>query len=122
MRRHGFLLWRKTTTVQKDPSYLIDWLVSFIMHAHRLQHQYNFTPHNIVVMDETAVWNDMVSKTTVEATGPKNVQMKSIGHEKVCVSVCLAAKLDGTKLKPFIVFLAVKRDLKCCQFLKCMDE
>ena len=28
------------------------------------------------------------------------------------VSVCLAAKLDGTKLKPFIVFGAAKRELK----------
>ena len=30
----------------------------------------------------------------------------------VCVSVCLAAKLDGTKLKPFIVFGAAKRESK----------
>ena len=35
--------------------------------------------------------------------------MKSTGHEKVCVFVCLAAKLDGTKLKPFAVFGAAKR-------------
>ena len=32
--------------------------------------------------------------------------------KKSCVSVFLAAKLDRTKLKPFIVFGAVKRDLK----------
>ena len=38
--------------------------------------------------------------------------MKSTGHEKVRVSVCLAAKLDGTKLKPFIVSGAAKRQLK----------
>ena len=54
----------------------------------------------------------MISETTVEATGAKNVQMKSTGHEKVRVSVCLAAKLDGTKLKPFIVFGAAKRESK----------
>ena len=46
---------KKTTTAQKDHSYLIDWLVSFVTHAHRLQRQYNFAPHNIVAMDETAV-------------------------------------------------------------------
>ena len=28
------------------------------------------------------------------------------------VSVCLAAKADGTKLQPFIVFKAAKRDIK----------
>ena len=54
----------------------------------------------------------MVSETTVDATGAKDVAMKSTGHEKVCVSVCLAAKLDGTKLKPFIVFGAAKREAK----------
>ena len=46
----------------------------------------------------------MVSGTTVEATRAKDVPIKSTGHEKVSVSVCLAAKLDGTKLKSFIIF------------------
>ena len=67
MRRHEFSLGRKTTTVQRDPSYLIDRLVSFVMHARRLLRQYIFALHNIVAMDETAVWNDLVSETTVEA-------------------------------------------------------
>ena len=34
------------------------------MHARRLQRQYDFAPHNIVAMDGTAVWNNMVSETT----------------------------------------------------------
>ena len=63
-------------------------------------------------MDKTAVWNDMVSEAIVEATRAKDVPMKSTRHEKVSVSVCLAAKLDGTKLKPFTVVGAVKRELK----------
>ena len=85
MRRQGFSLWRKTTTAQKDPSSFIDRLVSFVMHARRLRRQYDFAPHNIVAMHET-------------------------GHGKPRVSVFLAAKLDGTKLKPFIVFKAAKRE------------
>ena len=63
-------------------------------------------------MDETAVWNNMVSKTTVEATRTNDVPMKSTGHEKVRVSVCLEAKLDGTKLKQFILFGDAKREPK----------
>ena len=67
------------------------------MHASRLQRQYSFAPHNIVPMDETAVWNNMVPEITVEATGAKDVPMKSTGHGKVLVSVCLiVAKLDET--------------------------
>ena len=65
MRRYRFQLRRNTTTAQKDPSYLVNRLVSFVMHARRLQRQYNFSPHNIVAMDESAVWSDMVSETTV---------------------------------------------------------
>ena len=57
-------------------------------------------------------WNDMVSETTVGATGAKDVPMKSTGHDKVRVSVCLAVKLDGTKLKSFIIFDAAKRESK----------
>ena len=40
--------------------------------------------------------------TTVDTTG----------HEKVRISVCLAAKADGTKLKPMIVFGGAKREVK----------
>ena len=65
MRRYRFQLRRNITTARKDPSYLTNRLVSFVMHARRLQRQYNFAPHNIVAMDESAVWNDMVSETTV---------------------------------------------------------
>ena len=81
-----------------------------VMHARRLQRQYNFAPHNIVAMNETAVWNDMVSETTVGATVAKDAPVKYTGHEKVRVSVCLPSKLDGTKLKAFIVFGAAKRE------------
>ena len=61
-------------------------------------------------MDEPVA--DMVSDMTVEKTGARTVTMKSTGHEKVQVSVCLTAKSDGTKLKPFIVFKGAKRDSK----------
>ena len=64
-------------------------------------------------MDEMPVWVDMVGTTTVNATGARDVILKSTGHENVRVSVCFkakAAKADGTKLKPFIVFAGAKRE------------
>ena len=45
-------------------------------------------------MDETAVWADMISDTTVRERGAKNITMKSTGHDKNRVLVCLAAKAD----------------------------
>ena len=49
---------------------------------------------------------------TVDKTGARTVAMKSTGHEKCQVSVCLTAKADGMKLKPFIVLKNAKREAK----------
>lgn len=69
-----------------------------------MQKAHNYQASQIIAMDETPVWSDMVSQTTVDASGKKTITIKSTGHEKSRVSVCLAAKADGTKLKPMIVF------------------
>ena len=63
-------------------------------------------------MDETAVWNSMISNTTVEKIGAKEVPLKSTGNEKVRVSVTLTGKADSTKYKPFIVFAGAKIESK----------
>ena len=63
-------------------------------------------------MDETSIWNDMVSNTTIDKQGVKSVCLKTTGHEKYMVSVGLAAKADGTKLQSFVVFCAAKRESK----------
>ena len=60
----------------------------------------------------TAVWADMLSETTVDRVGSKAVNLKTTGHEKVRVSVCLAARADGSKLKPMIVFKGAVRETK----------
>ena len=39
-----------------------------------------------------------------------SICLKTTGHEKFMVSICLAAKADGTKLKPLVVFRAAKRE------------
>lgn len=62
-------------------------------------------------MDETPVWCDVVSETTVDASGKNTVTLKTTGHEKSRVSVVLAAKADGTKLKPMVVFKGGKREV-----------
>ena len=54
----------------------------------------------------------MVSNTTVDKQGVKSVSLGRTEHEKCMVSVCLAAKADGTKLKPFVVSRAAKKESK----------
>ena len=110
MKRNHLSLRRKTTIAQKDPSHLISKLVGYLMHVRRLSIKSNYPPSSIIAMDETAVWSDMVGNTTVNSKGAKEVALKSTGNEKVRVSVCLTAKADGTKMKPFIVFKGAKRE------------
>lgn len=43
----------------------------------------------------------MISERTVDKTEKKIITLKSTGHK---VSVCLAVKANGTKLKPIVVF------------------
>ena len=102
----------KTTAAQKDPSDMVDRIVVYVIYVHRFQKQFNFHDANIIAMDETPVWNNMVSNITTEKTSSKNVSMKSTGHDKVRVSFCLTGKADGTRLKPLVVFKGAKRESK----------
>ena len=54
----------------------------------------------------------MVSSTNADKTGSKEVLLKTIEHEKVRVSFCLAAKSNGAKLKPSVVVAVAKRESK----------
>ena len=109
MRRNGFSLHRKTTKAQQDPERLIDKLIQYILHARRLSIKYKYPPSTKIAMDEISVSNGMVPNTTIHWQGTKSVCLKTTGNEKCIVSVCLAAKVDGTKLKPFVIFLATKK-------------
>ena len=108
MRRHGLSLRRRTSI---GPQQLINRLVSYVIHARRMQIRCNFKASQIYAMDETPVWQDMVGTTTVSKVGSQDVGLKSTGHEKAHVSVYLTARADGTKLKPFIVFKGAKREV-----------
>ena len=104
MHRNGFLQHRKIATTQQDPERLIDELVLYILHARRLSIKYKYLPSSIIV----DVWNNMLSNTTIHWQEAKSVRLKTTGHEKYMVSVCLAAKADVTKLKRFVLFWTAK--------------
>ena len=112
MKRNNLSLRRKTSVAQKDPDLLVAKIVSYILRVRRLRLKFLYQPADIIAFDETPIWADMVSDTTVDVVGKKTVSMKSTGHEKCRVTVGLAAKGDGTKLKPFIVFKGGKRDVE----------
>ena len=72
----------------------------------------NYDLSNIIAMDETAVWNHMISNTTVEKRGAHSVNLTTTGNEKSKITVCLTATADGRKNKPFIVFKGAEREVK----------
>lgn len=61
-------------------------------------------------MDETPAWADMVSTTKWRIQVQKTITVKTTGHDKNCISVYLAAKVDGTKLPSFIVSKGAKQE------------
>ena len=102
----------RTTELQKDQDRLIDKLIAYILQVQRQQNRHSYSHSDIISMDQTAVWQYMLSSTTVDNVGEKSIRLKTTGHERSKVSVCLTAKADRIKLKPFIVFLGAKRETK----------
>ena len=107
--KHGFSIRRRTTVALKDSERLVDKLVAFVLEVRQLRSQGNYLNRNIIAMDETAAWKVMLSNTTVDKSEKKIIRLKT-KHEKAKVTICLTAKADRSKLKPFSVFAGAKRE------------
>ena len=83
MHRNGLMLRRKTTTAQKEPTRFIDKLISYVLHVCRFSKMFKYELSCIIAMDETLVWDNMVSNTTVDDVGAKSVSLKTTGHKKL---------------------------------------
>ena len=57
----------------------------------------------VIACDETAIWYDAISKSAVEEKGCKEASVRSTRHSKNHLNMLLAAKGNGTKLKPLIL-------------------
>ena len=112
MRRHGFSLRRKTTTASEG-SIAYGWLYHSICEAHlpnpkSIQFSpcwYYYNGQNFYLEWYGLQYHCWESKF-------KKGPMKLTGHGKVCVSVCLTKKVDGTRLKPSIIFKGTKPESK----------
>ena len=87
MNRNGLSLRRRTTEAHKTPDQLVDKLCAYNLKIRRLRTRFNYDLRNIIAMDETAIWNDMISETTVEKRGAHTVHLKTTGREKSKVTV-----------------------------------
>ena len=96
--------WEEKPPLTSKNDRMVAKLVAYVIQVRRLQEKHKYKASDITAMDETPVWCDMLSEKTVDANGKKSITLKSTSHEKAGVSVCLAAKAGGTKLKPMVVF------------------
>lgn len=103
MKRHGLSLRRSTTQYQKPPSDYVPKIVAFILYVRNLISDNSILPAGIYACDETALWLDASSSSTVCETGSREVSIRTTGHDKLRVTVLLCAKADGVKLKPYIL-------------------
>ena len=85
-------------------------LINYMLYVRALRIRNRYDDACIGAMDETPIWMDMVGDTTLEKVGTRTVSVKSTGHDKARITVCLAAKANGAKLTPFIVFKGVRKD------------
>lgn len=104
LRRHSFSLRRRTTISQKLPEDIKQKVANFLIYVEGLRKNCAYKPHQIAAFDETAVWVDCIQERTIEDTGTKRVAFFSSGNHKSKFTVSLAARADGTKLKPMITF------------------
>jgi len=80
MKRHRLSLRRKTSVAQKDPNMLFEKLADFIQYSSNLAAKNKVYPANIIAMDETAIFFDMPSSTTMDHTGNKTISLKTTGE------------------------------------------
>lgn len=114
LSRNGLALRRHTKMAQKDPDLLTEKLVSFIDYMSKTVLSNRISEKDIIAMDETAVWFDMVSPSNIGIRGT-SVALKTTGHEKSHLTVVLATKADGTMLKPYVFFRGAIREVKAMQ-------
>ena len=93
---------------QKNPDLLIDKLVSFVLQVRRLVMKQPYDAADIIATDETPVWADMASATTVDDTHRKKCNCKNNWRRKNSCFRLPSSKTNNTKLLPFIVFKGAK--------------
>ena len=94
---------REEDSAERYPDLLIAKIVLYLLSVRRLRIKYSHQP-----ADKNNCLGGYGFRYNWVLLGNKAVSMKTIGHEKCCVTAGLAAKGDGTKLKPFIIFKTLR--------------
>ena len=108
MKRYNLSIRWRTTTKQSLPSDLANKIRNFVAFNKKQIDVNSLQPAMIANMDEMPIWADMPSALAVDSRGNHTVPIRTTRHEKNRLTVCLAVKVDGTKMKPYVVIPAAK--------------
>ena len=95
---------RRTTVSQILPPNLIEIQNIFLSYIMYLRIHNKYPLKYIGNMDETPMWFDLPSNTTINQKGAKTVNIRTIGHEHTSFTVVLRCMADGTKLPAVCIF------------------
>ena len=112
IKRHDLSCRVVTSTGQKVPSNAADLakgIISFLLNKRESK---GLPPDAIGNMDETPMWFDLPASKSYDFKVVKVVSAKTNGKEKLGYPVVLAAKANGAKLPPLIIFKGLKQEPK----------
>lgn len=75
MECYHLSLTRHTNVCQNLPENVLPKLISYVAFYHKMQTNNKYNLISIFAADETAVWFNMLSETTVHTTGAKQVSI-----------------------------------------------
>ena len=104
MNRYGLFLRQRTKIAQKLPADLETKIKSFHKFVIKMRRLHGYDLNQIGNMNEMLMTFDLLGNRTVHPSGAKTVLIKMTGHENMHFTVVLACMVDGTKLKPTVIF------------------
>lgn len=90
---------------------MIKWTVFpfFTLKEHK---DYDYQLSSIGNMDETPMSMDLPINRTVNLKGENTVTIRTTGNKKSNFTVVLSCLADGTKLKPIVMILCLKKKIQ----------
>ena len=94
---------RRVTHVAQNTRFVRTVIDNFVHYVNQQAAVGQYKPSRIVNIDETNIYFDLTSGTTLAARGSRSVSVKTTDSSARC-TVLLGVTMDGRKLPPYIIY------------------
>ena len=108
-RHHAISMRSETTLAQCLPADMEDKVVEFHRFMLRARERCGYESSQIPNIDETPMRFELPATRTMEFTGNQTVPILSCGGDKQSFTVVFAAKADGEKFPPKVIFKGIRQ-------------